>query len=162
MPPTAQDSPDFFQGKAYVSVVEPYAQITSSGFTSVAPGSIVYVGWIQPDNAAINHVQMFGSMSIGVPGATSQSSTGSEGFSYAISAALYRRQLFKADRAYRALDLSETRKEYAVRKASRGIAHHKLLMTDGWKTYDDSRHRAVVWIVLRLGLSKSLSGLPQL
>src|SRR5437870_5189940 len=91
--PTAWNSPDYFVGKTQaLSAYEPYPLLTGGQYSSLAPASAAVMHWVQPAPVVFSALGMANSMNVGVPGATSQASTGSEGFSYVMSAFLYSRQ----------------------------------------------------------------------
>lgn len=94
---TADSNPDFFVGKPILSAYEPYPAITGQQYSSVAPASAAVVRWVQPSPIYVKNLVLQNSLGAGVPGATSQASTGSEGFSYALSAFVYRRQDYAAN-----------------------------------------------------------------
>ena len=95
--PTAWLYPDAFVGRATLSNYEPWPLISASGVSSAAPASAPVVHWVQPTPVAFKNIVMQASLSPGVPAATSLASTGSEAFSYALSANLYQRQDYAAN-----------------------------------------------------------------
>lgn len=95
--PKAWDSPDAFVGRATLSAYEPWPIVTGSQYSSVNPASVAVVHWVQPTPIAASNVVVLNTMNVGVPGATSQASTGSLGYSYALSAFMYSRQDYTAN-----------------------------------------------------------------
>lgn len=95
--PTAQNNPDLFMGRAVLSGYEPYPLLNATSASSVATNNIPVVRWFQPQAVGVKNVIYRQSLSPGVPGATSQASTGSQGLSYAVSAFAFTRQDYSAN-----------------------------------------------------------------
>ena len=96
--PTAVNVPDFFVGRpAAISNWEPYDLISSTAYSSDAPASIQVIPWNQPSAVAAKNLVFQLSMNAAVPGATSQASTGSEGYSYGFTANIFARQDYGAN-----------------------------------------------------------------
>lgn len=90
--PTAQNNPDAFVGKVTLSAYEPYGAMTGSAFSSLTPAQAAVVHWVQPNPLIARNMWVVNSLAAGVPTATGQASTGSEAFSYGLTAYLYGRQ----------------------------------------------------------------------
>lgn len=96
--PFAWYAPDAFVGKpGFLSAFEPYQLITGSAMSSLGPASAAVIHWNQPAPVVFKNVVMEHSYAAGPPAATSQASTGSEAFSYAISAFIFSRQDYSAN-----------------------------------------------------------------
>jgi hypothetical protein len=95
--PTAQNFPDAFVGKVTLSAYEPFPIISSTVYSSDAPASIQFIPWVQPGPVGLRNLIFPVSMNAVVPGATSQASTGSEGYSYGFTANIYSRQDYGAN-----------------------------------------------------------------
>lgn len=90
--PAAWNTPDAFVGRPQLNAYEPYPIVSSTAYSSNAPASWEFVPWIQLQSATVKNLVCAVSMNAVVPGATSQASTGSEGYTYGLSAFLFSRQ----------------------------------------------------------------------
>jgi hypothetical protein len=95
--PTAQNFPDAFVGKVTLSAYEPFPIVSSTVYSSDAPASIQFIPWVQPGPVGLRNIIFPVSMNAVVPTATSQASTGSEGYSYGFTANIYSRQDYGAN-----------------------------------------------------------------
>jgi hypothetical protein len=95
--PTAQNFPDAFVGKVTLSAYEPFPIVSSTVYSSDAPASIQFIPWVQPGPVGLRNLIFPVSMNAVVPTATSQASTGSEGYSYGFTANIYSRQDYGAN-----------------------------------------------------------------
>jgi len=81
--------PDAFRGA--MQRFEPYPFITGSAYSSHAPANIYFSPFVLQDPLAVQYLNVFKSMNASVPGAQSQNSTGSAGYSYSHGVSLFRR-----------------------------------------------------------------------
>ena len=93
----AWDNPDAFVGRATLNAYEPYQVLTGSQYSSIAPQSAAVVRWNQPTPVAVKNVMFQASLNAIAASATSANSSGSEGYTYGLSAFLYSRQDYSAN-----------------------------------------------------------------
>ena len=94
--PAAYTNPDVFRGSA-VRAYDPYPVTTGTGYSSHAPATTYFHRVVFPEPIYVQNVNVFKSMNAVVPQATSQNSSGSEGFSYVHYLNVFTRQDYAAN-----------------------------------------------------------------
>lgn len=84
-------------GERTFSRYDPWPFITGTGTSSHAPASWYFAGVFVPYNLAFSNINILKSISVGVPGATSQASTGTNRFSYSNGITIFTRQDYGAN-----------------------------------------------------------------